>query len=84
MFLGLPDPDTIVRDTGSGSSCHQAKIARKTLIPTVCDFFYDILCLKNDVNAPLKSNKQKNFEKLFFVDVLKVTDENSRIRIRIY
>jgi hypothetical protein len=35
------------------------------------------LSLKNDVKVPLKSNKQKNL-----VDVLKVTDENSRIRIR--
>jgi hypothetical protein len=34
--------------------------------------------LKNDVNIPSKSNKQK-----IFVDVLKVTYENSRIRIRI-
>ncbi len=34
---------------------------------------YDFLSLKNDVNVPSKSNN----------DVLKVTDENSRIRIRI-
>jgi hypothetical protein len=44
MFLGLPDPDPdpLVQDTyGSGSFYHQAKIVRKTLIPTVllCDFF---------------------------------------------
>jgi hypothetical protein len=39
------------------------------------------LSLKNDVKVPSKSNKEKKFrKKLFFVDVLKVTDEkNSRI-----
>jgi hypothetical protein len=39
---------------------------------------YDFLNLKNDINVPSKSNKQK---KIIFVDVLKVTDKNSRIRI---
>ncbi len=37
MFLGLPDPDPdpLVQGTyGSGSFYHQAKIVRKTLIPT--------------------------------------------------
>ncbi len=45
------------------------------MIPTVLWILYYFLSLKNDVNVPSKSNKQKNF-----VDV---TDENSRIRIRI-
>ncbi len=35
--------------------------------------------MKNDINVLSKSNKQKTF----FVGVLKVSDENSRIRIRI-
>jgi hypothetical protein len=37
MFLGLldPDPDTLVRGTEYRSFYHQAKIVRKTLIPTV-------------------------------------------------
>jgi hypothetical protein len=40
------------------------------------------LSLKNDVNVPSKSNKQKTLaQKIFFVAVLKVKDENSRIRI---
>jgi hypothetical protein len=43
---------------GSGSFYHQAKIVRKTLIPTVL-------------------NKRK-----FLVVILKVADENTRIRIR--
>jgi hypothetical protein len=38
--------------------------------------------LKNDVNVPSKSNMQENFFKnLFFVGILKVNDENRRIRI---
>ncbi len=46
---------------GSGSFYHKAKTVKLTnLIPTVCDFFY-FLSLKNDVNVPSKSNKQKNF-----------------------
>ncbi len=39
--------------------------------------------MKNDVNVPSKSNKQKNVFKLnLFVDILKVNDKNSRIRIQ--
>jgi hypothetical protein len=34
MILGLLDPDPLVRH-GSGSFYNQAKIVRKTLIPTV-------------------------------------------------
>ncbi len=37
---------------------------------------YDFLSLKNEVNVPSKSNKQKKN----FVDVLNVTDENSRFQ----
>ncbi len=52
-----PDPDQRVFGLpGSGSFYHHAKIVRKTLIPTFCDF----LSLKNDVNVPSKSNKQEN------------------------
>jgi hypothetical protein len=40
-----------------------------------------ILSLENNVNVTSKSNKQKNLgKKIVFVDVLKVSDENSRIR----
>jgi hypothetical protein len=64
----------------------QAKIVRKSLIPTgtVLLLLFDFLSLKNDVNVPLKSNMQKHyFSNLFFGSILKVSDENSRIRIRI-
>jgi hypothetical protein len=46
---------------------------------------YDFLFMKNYANVPVKSNKQskKLLKKSFLVDVLKVTDENRRIRIRI-
>ncbi len=73
---GSPDPDPDPRvfghpgsgsisqrcESGSGSFFyHQAKIARKTLILTVLWLLLDFLSLKNDVNVPFKSNKQKNF-----------------------
>jgi hypothetical protein len=45
---------------GSGSFYHHAKIVRKTLIPTVLSLLLDILFLKNDVNVPSKSKKEKN------------------------
>jgi hypothetical protein len=42
MFMGLTDPDPLVRGMDPDSD-HQAKIVRKTLIPTVLclllDFF---------------------------------------------
>jgi hypothetical protein len=70
--LDPPDPH-VLRPPGSGSgslsqrygsgfgSCyHSAK--RETLISTVlfCDFWFDFLSLKNEVNIPSKSNMQKN------------------------
>jgi hypothetical protein len=48
---------------GSGSFCHEAKIVRKALIPTVLWLLFDFLSLKNDVNVPSKSNKEKKFDK---------------------
>ncbi len=74
MFLGLLDPDALVRGTylaGSrpGFFYHQAKIVRKTLIPTVLWLHYDFLSSQNDVDLPSKSNKA---EKL---GVLKVNNE---------
>jgi hypothetical protein len=54
--------------SGSGSGAKsfyiQAKIVRKTLIPTVLLLLFDFLSLKNDVNEASKStgNKQNNFK----------------------
>ncbi len=69
-FLGLaaPDPDLLVRgmdpvpdpapDPNQDPST--SKIVRKTLIPTVLRLLFDFLSLKNYVNVPSISNKQKN------------------------
>ncbi len=80
------DPDPYVLELPeSGSFYHKAKIVRKTLIPIVLRLLYDFLSLKNDVNVPSERNKAENFLKnSFFVGVLKVKDENSRIQIRIH
>jgi hypothetical protein len=44
---------------------------------------FDFLFLKDDVNVASKSNKQKNcVKKLVFAGILKVSDENNRIRIQ--
>ncbi len=49
--------------SGSGSFHHQGKIVRKTLIFTVVWLLYDLFSLKNDLNVPIKSNKQKSLVK---------------------
>ncbi len=69
--------------SGSGSfylsSCKNSK---KTLESYYYVTFFDFLSLKNDINVPLKSNKQKNFfSNLFFFHIFRVNDENNRIRI---
>ncbi len=54
--------------SGSGSFCHHAKIVTKTLIPTILWLFLTFLSLKNDVNVPSKSNKQKKLcQKISFL-----------------
>ncbi len=69
QFMGcgsIPDPDPFPSDPHvfgpprSGSFYHQAIIVRKTLIPSVLWLLLDFLSLKNDVNVPSNSNKQKN------------------------
>jgi hypothetical protein len=54
MMISVADPH-VFRPPGSGSFYYQAKIVRKTLIPTVLSF----LSMKNVENVPSKSNKQK-------------------------
>jgi hypothetical protein len=84
--FGPPGSGSINQRHGSGfgSFYHQTKIVRKSLIPTVLLLLFNFLSLKNYVYVPLKSNKQKNFNKyFFFICLLKVNDENWRIRIRI-
>ncbi len=74
MFLGLLDPvlDPLVRGTDQGLFYHQAKVVRKALIPTVLWLIFYFLSLKNELNVPSKCNNQNK---------LKVSDENSKIRI---
>ncbi len=86
-FLGIPDPDPLVRESESGSSHHQAKIVRKPLISTVLRLLYDFLSVKNDVNVLSNSIKQT---KLFLVlrsqqnpdpdPLVRCTDPRIRIR----
>jgi hypothetical protein len=46
--------------SGSGSFYHDAKIVRQTLIPSVLWLLFALFSLKNNVDVPSKSNKQKN------------------------
>jgi hypothetical protein len=67
MFFGPPGSasGSISHGSGSGSFYHQAKILR---------LLYDFLSLKNDVNVPSKSNKQKNFF-VHILKIMKITDD---------
>ncbi len=83
MLSGLPDPDPnpLVRCMDSDPSIIRKK-GKKNLDSYRFVTTFDFLSLKNDVNVPPKSNEQKPFFNSFFDGVLKVNDENSRIRIR--
>ncbi len=65
---GKPDTNkktlffTVIQFCGSGSFYHQAKIVRKTSIPTVFWLLYNYLSLKNDENVASKSIEQKNLK----------------------
>jgi hypothetical protein len=66
MFLGLPDPDPLVRGMDPDldpaldpDPDHHAKTVRKTLIPSIFLTLFDYCSLKNDVNVASKRNKQK-------------------------
>ncbi len=65
-----PDPDP---------SIIMQKNSKKNLVSYCFVTLFDFLSWKNDVNVPSKSNKQKKF---VFSGILKVNDENSRIRIQ--
>jgi hypothetical protein len=65
-------------------STQEAKKLKKTLISTVLWLHNDLLSVKTDVNIPTGSNMQKKLKKnLFFVGILKATEEKNRIWIRI-
>ncbi len=94
MFLGLSNPDPLVTcmdpdpdpalnpDPSMTTPCKNSK---KNLDSYYFVTLFDFLSLKNDVNVASKSNKQKKLclkKNLFFAGILKVNDENSRIRIQ--
>jgi hypothetical protein len=66
MFLGFPDPDSLVRGMDPDpaldpdpiliSSCKNSK---RNLDSYFFETLFDFLSLKNYVNIPSKSNKQK-------------------------
>ncbi len=94
MFLGLPDPDPLVRGMDPELApdpdpsiilLSSSKTSKKNL-----DFYcfvtsFELFIFENDINVPSKSNKKKNLltKNYFFVGVLKVNDENRWIQIRI-
>jgi hypothetical protein len=62
MLLGLPDPDPLVRGIDPAPDPDPSIIMQKKNL----DSYYFVtlfvfLSLKNDVNVPSKSNKQKKF-----------------------
>jgi hypothetical protein len=62
MFLCLPDPDPLVRcmDPDPDPSIIMQN-SKKNLDSYYFVTLFDFLSLKNYVNVPLKSKKQKNF-----------------------
>ncbi len=82
MFLGLQDPDTDPLVVWIRILLSSFKNIKRNLDSYYFATLFDILSLKNDANVPSKSNKQNIFLNYLFVGILKVNDENSRIRIQ--
>jgi hypothetical protein len=83
MFLGLQDPypDPLVRGMDPDPFITMQK-SKKNLDSYYFVTLFDFLSLKNDVNVLQKVISRKNsVKKLFFAGILKVNDENNRIRI---
>ncbi len=92
MFLGLPDPDPdpLVRGMDPDPTLDpdpDPSIIMQNSNKNIDSYYFvtlfDFLYLKNDVTVASKSNKQEKFllKNKFFAGILKVNDENSRIRI---
>jgi hypothetical protein len=81
FFLPVPE----VRDTDPDPSINKQKCKENPRFLLFSDFFMPFHFLKNYVNVPYlkKEMVRKTFFNQFFVGVLKVNDENSRIRSRI-
>jgi hypothetical protein len=67
MFLGLPDPDPLVRGMDPDPAPDPDPSSKKNLDSYCFVTSLDFLSLKNDVNAPSKSNKHTNFKKISFL-----------------
>jgi hypothetical protein len=64
IFLGLPDPDLLVRGIDPDPSTillSSCKNSKKKLDSYCFVTSFGLFTLKNDVNVPSKSNEQKNF-----------------------
>ncbi len=59
MFLGLPDPDPLVRDMDPDPDLIIKQYSKKTSIPTVLWILYNFFSLKNYVNVPQKVISKK-------------------------
>jgi hypothetical protein len=79
MFLGLPYPDPLVQCTGPDQDnsiiISSGKNSKKNLDFLLWCGFFMTFC-------PSKNAVAKNVEQNFLVAILKVTEENSSIRIR--
>ncbi len=61
MFLGLQDPDPLVRDMDPDPDPSIMQNSKKNLDSYYFVTLFDFLSLKNDVNVPSQSNKKKKF-----------------------
>jgi hypothetical protein len=61
MFLGLqdPDPDPLVRGMDLDPDSDPSIISKKNLDSFYFMTLFDFLSLKNDIDVPSKSNRQK-------------------------
>ncbi len=68
MFLGLPDPDPLIRGMDPDPNHSIIKQKSKKNLDSYCLVtFFGLLSLKNNVNVPSKSKKQKNLFKKSFL-----------------
>ncbi len=67
MFLDILVPDPLVRGTDPDPYIIKQNDKKNIDFNCFCDFFFYFLSLKNDVNVPSKSKKQKNCLKKLLV-----------------
>ncbi len=62
MFLGLPDPDPLVRGTDQDPSIIKENSKKNLDCYCFLSLLYDFLSLENDINVPSKRYKCWRFE----------------------